>query len=165
MRFRSLLAIGVLAVTAAIVAPATLRAQAASGDVALETARQAELQRAHATVTRLRAQLKRERSRHSMALRRLRQAALARPSVRRAIDLGSAAYGVPPSRLRSVALCESGFDPMARNGQYLGLFQFGSRLWNATPFRGFDRSDPYAASFAAAWAFSRGMARHWPVCG
>ncbi|MEW6582018.1 MAG: hypothetical protein AB1416_04580 [Actinomycetota bacterium] len=164
MRCRTLLAVAAVA-AATVIAPALLRAETPAGDAAAVTADQKELHRANQTVRRLRAQLRRERARHATALRRVRRAALARPSVQQAIDLGSAAFGVPPARLRSVALCESRLDPAASNGQYLGLFQFGSRLWDATPFRAFSRSDPYAASFAAAWAFSRGMARHWPVCG
>jgi hypothetical protein len=183
MRFRSFLAIGVLAATGAVAAASAIGADATPAEVASSagavpdaemtsgataTARiagQAELVRAHDTARRLRAQLRRERARHARALARMRRAAFARPSVRQALDLGSAAFGVSGARLRSVAMCESRLDPASRNGQYLGLFQFGSRLWNATPFRAFDRSDPYAASFAAAWALSRGMSRHWPVCG
>jgi len=138
---------------------------------------QAKLRRDNA---RLRVQLKRERSRrkaetkstrlkHRANLARARKSArvtaLAAPGVDHALRLASATYDVSHSRLRSVAVCESGLRPHAVGGRYIGLFQFGTPLWNATPYRSFDRSDPYAAALAGAWAFGRGMASHWPVCG
>lgn len=161
MRFRSLLAGVVLAATSASLVPAA----AFSSDGGAGTTQEMTVEQAVAANDRLRAQLRRERTAHARMLRRYRHAAVARPDVRHAIALGAAAYGLPEGRLERVAFCESGFNSNATNGRYLGLFQFGSRLWNATPYRSFQRSDPYAASFAAAWAFSRGMARHWPVCG
>ena len=85
--------------------------------------------------------------------------------VNHALSVASAAYGVPLAKLRRVATCESTLNPRATNGQYAGLFQFGAPLWNATPYGRFPRTDPYAASLAAAWAFKRGMSRHWPICG
>lgn len=78
-----------------------------------------------------------------------------------AIRVAAATYGVSESHLRSVARCESGFDPAASNGQYQGIFQFGPTLWSITPVKGFSRNDPYAAALGAAWAFSRGMQSHW----
>lgn len=82
-----------------------------------------------------------------------------------ALAVAAATYGVPEAKLRRVATCESTLNPKARNGRYVGLFQFGLPLWRATPYGRFPRTDPYAAALAAAWAFKRGMARHWPVCG
>jgi hypothetical protein len=116
-------------------------------------------------IARLRGQLLRERARARAVTARLKRQLLARPDVQHAIALGAAAYGVPVDRLRRVALCESRFDPQASAGLYLGLFQFGRVLWRTTPFSRFDRSDPYAAAFAASWAFARGLSGHWPVCG
>jgi soluble lytic murein transglycosylase-like protein len=129
-----------------------------------ETALRGELERATRTADRLRAQLRLERRRHVRTVARVRRS-VTRPSVSHALALGAAAYGLERRRLEQVARCESGFNPAARNGRYQGLFQFGPSLWGRTPYRDFDRSDPYAASFAAAWAFSRGMRRHWPLCG
>lgn len=40
-----------------------------------------------------------------------------------------AIYGVDPGVLRSIASCESGFDPSQVTGDYAGLFQFGSLPW------------------------------------
>jgi len=85
--------------------------------------------------------------------------------VQHALSLAAATFGVPQDKLRRVATCESTLDPQAGSGRYIGLFQFGSTLWNRTPYGGFDRTDPYASALAAAWAFSRGMRSHWPVCG
>jgi len=160
MRFRTILASAALAATSASLVPVTLAAADEAG-----AKHETSLEKAIKTADELRAQLRRERARHARVVKRLRGAAVSRPDVRHAIELGAAAYGLPKGRLEGVAFCESGLNAHAANGRYVGLFQFGSRLWNATPFRGFERTDPYAASFAAAWAFSRGMARHWPVCG
>lgn len=124
----------------------------------------------------LRAQLRSERRAHARDMRKARTARLAlvrryshqlraSPSVRHALKVASAAYGVPESRLTRVATCESTLRPGAQSGPYVGLFQFGTPLWNATPYREFSRADPYASALAASWAFSRGMDRHWPVCG
>lgn len=161
MRYRSLLAAVALATTTASLVP-TL---AFSSEADPGTAQEMTIEEATLANEKLRAQLKRERAAHARELRRIRGAAVARPDVQHALQLGAAAYGLPKGRLENVAFCESRFNSHAKNGQYSGLFQFGSRLWNATPYRSFDRTDPYASSFAAAWAFSRGMARHWPVCG
>jgi hypothetical protein len=114
------------------------------------------------TASDLRTQLRRERARHDRALARARREG---PRIRHAFRLAAAAYGVPEERLRRVAECESRLEPDARNGIYLGLFQFGAPLWSRTPFGAFERSDPYAAALAASWAFSRGLSSHWPVCG
>lgn len=135
--------------------------------------REAELQ---ARIDRLRTQLSRERAKHRRQLRAVRSSA--RRQVRRAVDgavnrepvqhalsLASATFGVPQSKLKRVATCESTLNPRAGNGRYIGLFQFGTPLWNRTPYGAFSRTDPYASALAAAWAFSRGMQSHWPVCG
>ncbi len=97
-------------------------------------------------------------------VRRFSHQLRSRPDVRHAIEVAAATYGVPKERLTRVAICESTLKPNAQSGPYLGLFQFGTPLWNATPYRKFSRSDPYAAALAASWAFSKGMDRHWPVC-
>jgi hypothetical protein len=138
---------------------------------------QAKLQREN---VQLRAQLARERKKNTTAVAKLRtrhRANLARvrknsraaqlksSGVDHALRLASATYGVSHARLRSVAHCESGLRAHANGGQYVGLFQFGLPLWNGTPYREFERSDPYASALAGARAFSLGMASHWPVCG
>ena len=160
MPSRILFGVAAIACATAILAPAVLATPSPP-----ESGKQAGLERAHAAAAKLRAQLKRERRFADREIARLHRALLTRPSVDHAIALGAAAYGVSPNRLRQVALCESHLNPRATNGHYHGLYQFGAPLWNATPFHGFARTDPYAAAFAAGWAFSRGMSRHWPICG
>ena len=123
----------------------------------------------------LRQQLRAERRTHARSLRKARKSRLAlvrryshqlrsSPNVRNALKVAAATYGVPESRLTRIATCESTLVPSAQHGPYVDLFQFGTPLWNATPYREFSRSDPYASALAASWAFSKGMDRHWPVC-
>lgn len=161
LRIRSLVAGALFAAVSA----SSLPTAAVASETDAAAPQEMTLEQATVANQKLRAQLRRERAAHKKALRRVRSAAVARPHVQHALALGAAAYGLPKGRLENVAFCESRFNSHATNGQYTGLFQFGSRLWNATPYRSFSRTDPYASSFAAAWAFSRGMARHWPVCG
>lgn len=79
-----------------------------------------------------------------------------RPTVDYALHLASAVYGVPYGDLRSVAWCESKFDPFARNGRYLGLFQMH---WS--PF-GFSPFDPVASALSAAATVGHdGSWRQW----
>lgn len=129
-----------------------------------------------ARIDTLRRQLTRERARHLRQIRAVRasarkhvrrtvNAAVNREPVQHALALAAATFGVPQDKLRRVATCESTLNPRAGSGRYIGLFQFGTTLWNRTPYAGFTRTDPYASALAAAWAFSRGMQSHWPVCG
>ena len=126
-----------------------------------------ELDRAQTQVGRLRTQLVSERRAHRAVLARLRHSGrhVGAGSVDHALSVAASTYGVPLARLRQVATCESTLNPNATNGRYAGLFQFGVPLWRTTPYAKFSRTDPYAASLAAAWAFKRGMHRHWPICG
>lgn len=110
-------------------------------------------------------QLKRVRARADRRVARASAASPAGVEAEKAIRLAAAAYGLPPERMVRIARCESGLDPAASAGPYLGLFQFGTPLWGATPFAAWDRDDPQAAALAAAWAFARDMDSHWPVCG
>lgn len=159
---RRLIATGVL-VLAAGAGSSTLLIP--SSDAADATS--VELERAQSQVGKLRAQLASERRAHRRAVTKLRRpATVAGPaSVNHALRVAASTYGVPLARLRRVATCESTLNPNARNGRYLGLFQFGTPLWRTTPYAKFPRTDPYAAALAAAWAFKRGMASHWPICG
>jgi len=126
-----------------------------------------ELERAQNQVGKLRAQLAGERRAHRNVIARLRHAGpgTGAGNVDHALRVAASTYGVPLAHLRRVATCESTLEPTATNGRYAGLFQFGIPLWRTTPYMKFSRTDPYAASLAAAWAFKRGMHRHWPVCG
>jgi soluble lytic murein transglycosylase-like protein len=130
-----------------------------------EATHHTKLARAEARVSALRTQLAAERRLHRARVMQIRGTSRSARNVNHALTIAAATYGVPVTKLRRVARCESTLDPNARNGRYLGLFQFGTPLWSTTPYRRFSRTDPYAAAAAAAWAFKRGMARHWPVCG
>ena len=114
---------------------------------------------------KLRRQLSAERVAHRRAIQTARRAVPQRAEVNRALAIAAATYHVSVGKLRRVATCESTLNPTAKNGRYAGLFQFGIPLWRTTPYRQMSRTDPYAASLAAAWAFKRGMLRHWPICG
>lgn len=140
------------------------------------TPEETEIARLDAVNGQLRAQLRAERleanrrlagylTRHSDELERVRGSLRATTSVDHAIGLAAAAYGQSAVRLRQVAFCESRLSRTAQNGQYQGIFQFGLPLWTRTPYGTFERTDPYASALAAGWAFSRGMASHWPICG
>lgn len=79
-----------------------------------------------------------------------------RPTVTYAFRLASAVTGVSYWHLRSVAWCESTYNPFARNGRYLGLFQLG---WS--PF-GLDPFDPIANALSAAMTVRHdGSWRQW----
>ncbi len=45
------------------------------------------------------------------------------------IDRFAGQYGVSPDLLRHIALCESGFNPLAKNGPNVGLYQFVATTW------------------------------------
>ncbi len=79
-------------------------------------------------------------------------------------------YGVDPSVLRYIAVCESGFDPLATNFVYAGLYQFTPTTW--TKYRellGEDanldlRFNAEEAVQTAAFVLSLGQIFIWPSC-
>lgn len=108
---------------------------------------------------RLRGQLRQERRARAHQVRglrtRLREARAKssyrfRPSVDHALVIASLTYGVPLSNMRAVARCESTFRPWARNGRYVGLFQFGASAWRQSSYTVLSRTDPYANALAHA---------------
>lgn len=81
------------------------------------------------------------------------------PTVDYALRLASSVFGVSYYKMRSVAWCESRFQPWATNGKYSGLFQLG---WS--PF-GFSPYDPIANALSAAQTVAHdGSWRQWE-CG
>jgi soluble lytic murein transglycosylase-like protein len=86
------------------------------------------------------------------------------------IDRFSSYYGVDPNKIRYTAICESGFNPAAVNGPYLGLFQFDARTWKIYRNRmGKDansslRAKAEAAIETAAYVYSVRETRIWPNC-
>lgn len=79
-------------------------------------------------------------------------------------------YGVSPDVMRYIALCESGFNPLAKNAGYAGLFQFGSVTWKNLRTEIGESTDPdlrfnaEEATQTAAYALSKGKAGLWPNC-
>ncbi len=86
------------------------------------------------------------------------------------IDRFSAQYAVDANVMRHIAICESGFDPNAVNGTYVGLFQFGPVTWKNIRREIGEAADIYLRFSAeesaqtAAYALSQGKRGIWPNC-
>ena len=86
------------------------------------------------------------------------------------VDRFAAQYGVNPHVLRHTAVCESGFNPNAVNGSYVGLYQFGPITWvNYRIKMGEDintslRSNAEEAIQTAAFVYSQNSQGIWPNC-
>jgi len=86
------------------------------------------------------------------------------------IDRFSSQYSVDPNFLRHIAICESGFNPNAVNGFYVGLYQFGQTTWeNIRKEIGEDininlRYSAEESAQTAAYALSKGKRGIWPNC-
>lgn len=79
-------------------------------------------------------------------------------------------YGVDPNVLRYIAVCESGFNPLATNLSYAGLYQFTSSTWikyrnllgeDINPDLRFNAEE---AVQTAAFILSLGQTYIWPSC-
>jgi hypothetical protein len=92
--------------------------------------------------------------------RRLRRFAQPNYHVQNALRLAATIWPVSYWQLKSVAKCESGLWPFARNGRYRGLFQTGP-MFERGPFGSFSVWDPYANVFTAALTASRQGWRQW----
>jgi hypothetical protein len=79
-------------------------------------------------------------------------------------------YNVDKQLLVRIALCESGFNTLAINGDYLGLFQFGTTRWIEYRTQMGHDTNPDLRKIAeesiktAAFAISRGKLFLWPNC-
>ena len=86
------------------------------------------------------------------------------------IDRFSSQYTVSPHILRSIALCESGFNPRAIKLSYYGLYQFGPNTWkNMRKEMGEDinpdlRLNAEEAVQTAAYVLHVNKAYIWPNC-
>ncbi len=82
----------------------------------------------------------------------------------------AAQYGIDPNVMRHIAICESGFDPLAVNGPYVGLFQFGAVTWkNNRLAMGKDadlrlRLNAEEAVQTAAYLLTQRGGSPWPNC-
>ncbi|MEJ2441741.1 MAG: transglycosylase SLT domain-containing protein, partial [Patescibacteria group bacterium] len=79
-------------------------------------------------------------------------------------------YGVDPNVLRHLAVCESGFNPLAVKLNYVGLFQFSPNTWiKYRQLMGEDidislRANAEEAVQTAAYVLSLGQTYIWPNC-
>jgi len=86
------------------------------------------------------------------------------------IERFGAQYNIDPNVLRHIAICESGFKPLAVNGPYEGLYQFGSITWQNYRKKMGENSDPALRTNAeeaiqtAAYALSLNNSGIWPNC-
>lgn len=86
------------------------------------------------------------------------------------IDRFSSQYSVDPNAMRHIAICESGFNPNAVDGPYVGLFQFSPTTWrNIRVQIGEDtninlRFSAEESAQTAAYALSKGKVGIWPHC-
>lgn len=90
--------------------------------------------------------------------------------INRLIDGFAGQYGIDPNVLRHIAICESGFNPSATNGPYVGLFQFGPITWatnriligeNPNPSLRFSAEESIQT---AAYMLSTKGRQFWPNC-
>ena len=86
------------------------------------------------------------------------------------IERFAAQYGVDPNVLRHIAVCESGFNPLASKLSYAGLYQFGPVTWkNYRLMMGEDpnvelRYSAEEATQTAAYVLSINRSYIWPSC-
>jgi hypothetical protein len=79
-------------------------------------------------------------------------------------------YAVDRQRLWNIAVCESRLRPQAKNGQYLGLYQFSANTWKSTRIRMNMNPDPNLrlnpeeAIRTAAFRIATGGLSAWPEC-
>lgn len=79
-------------------------------------------------------------------------------------------YGIDPNVMRHMALCESGFNPFAKNHIYAGLFQYDAPTWKS--FRKMMHLDPNPdlrfhaeeAIKTTAFILSTNRPYLWPNC-
>lgn len=86
------------------------------------------------------------------------------------IERFAAQYGIDPNVLRHLAVCESGFNPLAYNIGYAGLYQFGPITWAKFRRQMGEDIDPdlrfnaEEAVQTATYVLSIGRGGIWPNC-
>jgi hypothetical protein len=79
-------------------------------------------------------------------------------------------FGVDKNVLERIANCESHFNPNARNGDYVGMFQFNSSTWSTYRTQlGLDpnldlRTSPEESIKTGAFLVSKRGTAPWPSC-
>lgn len=82
----------------------------------------------------------------------------------------AAEFGVDKNTLERIANCESHFNPNAKNGDYLGMFQFATSSWISTRNQMVLPSDPSLRTNSeesiktAAFMLSKRGTSPWPSC-
>lgn len=85
-------------------------------------------------------------------------------------DKYSAEYNIDKELLKKIARCESGFNPVAENGEYKGMFQFASSSWSSARSQlGMDpnpdlRTNAEEAIRTASFMISKGQQNAWRNC-
>ena len=85
-------------------------------------------------------------------------------------DEYSGHYGVDKNQLKKIAICESGINPGAANGDYGGMYQFTTETWvNARTQMGADtnpnlRFGPKESIETAAFKISQNGVNAWVNC-
>lgn len=86
------------------------------------------------------------------------------------VDRFASQYSVDPNVLRHIAVCESGFNSLAQNGPYAGLYQFSEGSWanyrkqigeSVAPDLRFNAEESVQT---AAYVISVGKSSIWPNC-
>ncbi|MFC1711869.1 transglycosylase SLT domain-containing protein [Patescibacteria group bacterium] len=86
------------------------------------------------------------------------------------IDQYAREYSVDPNILRHIAVCESGFNPLAENLYYAGLYQFSANTWSKYQILLNEDTNPdlrfnaKAAVKTAAYVLSINQEYIWPSC-
>jgi len=95
---------------------------------------------------------------------------MAHQEVNELISKYASQYGLDPNVMRHMALCESGFKSNAKNGPYIGLFQFDVITWknirrelnlNTDPALRYSSEESIKTAF---YALSKGKTKLWPNC-
>ncbi|PIP13054.1 MAG: hypothetical protein COX49_03070, partial [bacterium (Candidatus Stahlbacteria) CG23_combo_of_CG06-09_8_20_14_all_40_9] len=92
-------------------------------------------------------------------------------AVQAMIDQYAVEYGVDAKRMKTMASCESGFNPGAVNGTYGGMYQYLASTWSSNrQAMGLDpspdlRFNAEEAIKTTAYKMARDGVGAWPVCG
>ncbi len=85
-------------------------------------------------------------------------------------DKYSIEYTIDKELLKKIARCESGFNPVAENGEYKGMFQFASSSWSSARNQlGLDpnpdlRTNAEEAIRTASFMIAKGQQNAWKNC-
>lgn len=77
----------------------------------------------------------------------------------------AASYGISPQEFVTLARIESGFNPLARNGQHAGMFQFSPSTGEQYGLSAMGRFDPSASADAAARLWTDNSRALQPILG